>query len=201
MLAVKLSQSTTTEQGQSQQRRFWRTFPRNTGKLQRQNSIVKPSGANAYGFGVAPNGRTVAIESFSKDTELELWDVQTMLLLVRLPADAFTVAFSPDNKTLATGGRDGSILLWDLTRARRMHLFEGVLDDTAADIDLARKLAADPKRGVALLKPRLAAFAAADKRIAPLIAALDSDSFDERDDATRKLEKLGVDAAMWLARR
>jgi WD40 repeat protein len=47
-----------------------------------------------------------------------LWEVETGRLIVTFrghPTDVHALAFSPDNKLLASASYDGSILLWDLT--------------------------------------------------------------------------------------
>jgi hypothetical protein len=55
-------------------------------------------------------------------------------------------------------------------------------------------LTGSPKEAIALLKDRLPPVTAAEpKRVAPLIAALDSDQFAERDKAMTELEKIGLD--------
>jgi hypothetical protein len=68
-----------------------------------------------------------------------------------------------------------------------------------ADADAARAylsivaLTGSPKEAVPFLKARLLPLTVADpKRVAPLLAALDSDQFAERDKAMTELEKLGL---------
>ena len=47
---------------------------------------------------------------------LKLWDTATHRELVNIETyGVFSLAFSPDSKTLASAAKDGTILLWDLT--------------------------------------------------------------------------------------
>jgi RNA polymerase sigma factor (sigma-70 family) len=118
----------------------------------------------------------------------------------------FTLAFGPDSKTLTSGNRDSTALIWDLgavpadTRGLTKEHVEACWTDLAGDADKAwqatRKLAAMPERSVPLLREHVRPIAAADNQnIARLVADLDSDKFAVRDRAGAELDKLGETVA------
>jgi len=86
----------------------------------------------------SPDGLTVATGAGSADARSEeqlfepvgaavLWDVRTGRLLRLLPHQArvLSLAYAPDGRTLATGGEDGSVRLWDPETGRPRHLLAG----------------------------------------------------------------------------
>jgi WD40 repeat protein len=151
------------------------------------------------------DGRSLAVAS----ERVELWDPKTGRPWAALPSDhrdgVAGLAFSPDGRTLASGGRDGTILLWDVSGLKadgpaqlvtfpeqELKTWIDKLDDTAGQEQAALVLAASPSQSM----PRLAAILRGTKlpdqaRVRRLVADLDSEDFDDREAATRELVKLG----------
>ena len=85
---------------------------------------------------LSPDGKTLASgidltnKPEAKDLNLTicLWDVASGKLLRRIPGphnQALCVVFSPDGKTLASGGADKALHWWDLARGKELHRFPG----------------------------------------------------------------------------
>jgi WD40 repeat protein len=115
-----------------------------------------------------------------------------------------SLAFSPDSKLLISAGRDSTGLVWDLLGQSTSpkdtldkESFEKCWStlasaDAAAAYKAIWQLVASPKESVPFLAEKLKPVAEVDaKRIAALIAALDSEKFAEREQATTDLAKLG----------
>jgi WD40 repeat protein len=85
---------------------------------------------------ISPNGRWLASGSGSRGSGemadepgiVQMWDLSTRDLIFQKleghPAPVTSVAFSPDNKRLASGGRDGTIRLWDTTTGQLVFTLE-----------------------------------------------------------------------------
>jgi WD40 repeat protein len=162
----------------------------------------------------SPDGRLVA--SGGSERLVRVWEVATGRLLHTFPGHQTGVeslAFSPDGAILASGAADATILLWNAAKLRPgpadADAAEPVLTaeqvnkswDDLADAD-ARKtframqaLAAAPRSSVPRLKELLRPVDAAEaQKIGPLLNDLDSNKYDVREKATRKLAALGEDA-------
>jgi Tol biopolymer transport system component len=156
----------------------------------------------------APDGKTVAVAG--DDKEVRLFDASTGKEARRfggLQGKINGLAFSPDGKRIVTAGADGTAVVWDLTRdekppAKDLKLTAKELDALWADLggEDARKsyaalrtLRAAPADALPFLRERLKPKAATvdEKKIAALIADLDSDNFDTREKAQKELEDLG----------
>jgi RNA polymerase sigma factor (sigma-70 family) len=170
----------------------------------------------------APDGRTGAL--------VDGWGIRVVDLLTgkRLAAHAApdvtcdttdrgcgtqTLVFAPDGRTLTSGHRDGSVLLWKVprpaddspgavTEADHDRLWAELASESPA---LARaavdRLARHPAAATALLAARFRpAPAPADPAVAALVKDLDSDAFATREEATRRLRELGAKAEPALRR-
>lgn len=78
---------------------------------------VTPSTAiigDLVAIAVHPNGKTLAIATRTDDVRLMTIGEKEQRKFLHLREGVTTLAFSPDGKTLATGLKDGRILLWKL---------------------------------------------------------------------------------------
>jgi RNA polymerase sigma factor (sigma-70 family) len=152
------------------------------------------------------DGKTLA--SGGADGDVRLWEVATGKERWRFAGHRHPVrsgTFSGDGRLLATGSADTTVLVWDLAAPagpvpnapRSARDLDALWADLAAE-DARRAyqaigaLAGADAQGVSLLKDRLAVVRPAeDGRIGRLVADLDSDSFEAREQATRQLEAFG----------
>lgn len=70
-----------------------------------------------YNENFSPDGRIIAVPSIgSRKPGFKLWDARTGQLLAVADEAVQPVAFTPDGKTMLTGGPKGEVLLWDIIR-------------------------------------------------------------------------------------
>jgi hypothetical protein len=121
--------------------------------------------------------------------------------------EALNVAFSPDGTLLVSTSSDRTLLTWDVggrlarrptepTAAELTALWNELAGAEGAKAFQAEQtLMAYPKQATAVFAERLRPAPAADaKRLAALVADLDSDQFAEREKAERELRDLGEQA-------
>jgi RNA polymerase sigma factor (sigma-70 family) len=186
--------------------------------------VVKDAGY-ATGVAFSPNGRWLALANtggyyFEVKGKVVAKDFENReaVRLVRV-ADGKVVhqflghvggighlGFAPDGRTLASGGHDTTVLLWDVKDAEWARPKEGppLKDEELAALWAALRgeageahramvrLIAFPAQAVPFLAEQVRPLVVVEPaRVAALIATLDSPQFAERDEATRELKKLG----------
>jgi WD40 repeat protein len=154
----------------------------------------------------SPDGRLMAVAQYERPTRLlDVLSGEEVGAFDGGGSEASRVAFSPDGRTLATS-EDTSALIWPLTGPaaarhpeadglsadQRETAWEDLADADAARAYLAmRALADDPERSPGFLQERLEENADAARRMHRLIAGLDNDDFDEREQAEAELRRMG----------
>ena len=175
---------------------------------------------NPAAFGFSPDGRLLAVgtqDLAGRKTRVRLYEVITGTVRHEFSGhdgQITALAFSPDSKRLATGSNDTTVLVWDLTGRIGEEAAKGKLtaEETAklwtslSDSDARaahralRRLADSPEETLALLTKQIQSGGkdVETDSIAKLIAALDSDVFEERQKAASDLATLGKTAAPTL---
>jgi WD40 repeat protein len=109
-----------------------RIYDARTGLLRRVIGSDPSRGVRALAF--APDGATIASGGLEMDRTLKQWDVRTGALvrtvvsghdtLGQLYAEIHSVAFAPGGKLVASAGRDGRVVVWDIEAGRLRYRLE-----------------------------------------------------------------------------
>jgi WD40 repeat protein len=163
----------------------------------------------------SPSGRVLAWDESRQRRVIRLVELASGQEIRRFDGDQgliHALAFAPDGRTLASGGSDSAILLWDLTGRTRGGRAPARLTSKDAD-KLWAELAGEASRAyqalgtlavsaetvLPLFRKRLQPIAPPEpKYVARLIANLDDNDFAVREEASRALEKLDELAAAAL---
>jgi WD40 repeat protein len=144
----------------------------------------------------SPDGRTLGGGGMY-DPTLYLWETATGLLRHRLRGHEGRIAaliFSADGTRLLSGSEDTTALIWDLTGASQRppaHWDELASADAETAYQAVRVFAASAS-AVAFLRKQMQPIPTPDaETVARRIAALDADTFAQREQARKDLEKLG----------
>jgi WD40 repeat protein len=181
---------------------FWKS---ETGQLLRSIPIAVPEEWDPC-YALSPDGKLFAAPAEANwrkgEGGIRLWDTTSGELLAHLKGHAGAVtalAFSWDGKLLASGSRDTTILVWDMSKVRLLVLGDKLAAATGGITSrIVKKLAETPEEVMPMLQERLRRVADVEARAIPLIADLQSDNFKVRQQATQELEKLGPGAELTL---
>jgi WD40 repeat protein len=165
--------------------------------------------SSRYGVTFSPDGRSLAVCG-GENSPLGLWEAATaqpIRTFVGHSCSITSLRFSSDGRMLATGIADSSILLWDLTgrmkqgRLQKVHLRPQDLEARWTDLAAGEasradravwELVAGADQSIPFLQKHIQPAKPVDpRRIAPLLADLDSKQFATRRRATRALEQWG----------
>ncbi|HTU92920.1 MAG TPA: sigma-70 family RNA polymerase sigma factor [Gemmataceae bacterium] len=171
-----------------------------------------------YTLAFSPDGKWLAGVGHDFDWKIYIWEVNTGLKVRAFPGHvsggSWSIAFAPDGRSLASGGKNSSILLWDFTGRMKDGRLQTVKwssrelekrwNDLASRdgpraVQAIWDLVASPGQAVPLLRQRSHPAPTPDaKLVEGLIRDLDSEDFETRIKAMEELEKIvdGAEAAL-----
>jgi hypothetical protein len=142
--------------------------------------------------------------AFAEGGGLRVWDLAAKREIWRNVdpvRTAYSLAFSPDRRTLAAGYDDTTILIWSLPQPDNGKPIPAnertAIWDTLASSDVVAahasmwRLVDDPATAIPLLRERAPPIYVAPNTILPLVQDLGSADFKTREAAERKLKQLG----------
>jgi Tol biopolymer transport system component len=182
-----------------------------TGKT--KDAFRDRSNGTIVGLAFSPDGKTVA--AVYENGQIDLWEVGTRKRRATLrgqKANTAPIVFSPDGRTLASGRSDGFIQLWDLASVKQkvpnaeetVRLWAALEGgDAILAYRAIRTLTAFPTQTLPLLRKQLQTrlvTAEEARKLDALVADLDGDAFETREQAGKKLKRCGVAAVAALRR-
>jgi WD40 repeat protein len=186
-----------------------RIWDATTGReLQALGEPLQPGEANrCLGVVFAPDGRSLAAGYDDRTTRV--WELVSGRERARFEGHygvPLGLAYSADGSLLATGGSDHLAYVWDaqgrhalprrqdeFTREELDRLWGGLANEDARQAyRVFQSLVGTSKQTVALLREHLQPIPAVDeRRLVGLVANLDSDQFEAREDTTKQLREVG----------
>jgi WD40 repeat protein len=170
---------------------------------------------------ISPDGRLIAIgvttpDAYTREnvriagkSKVMVWEIASASLRFEYTGhegQVTSLTFSPDGKTLASGGQDTTILLWDLSGKRTpksaalssselAQLWASLKERPGKEAEtVLRKLAGQPSESVNFLRENLKPIAGkkiSDETIKGLLVNLESPRFAVREKASKEIEALG----------
>lgn len=203
------------QRGQAGLRHFISVWDVATGREVRRLPITRPDGSPAHLASAAfsSDGRMLVVGQFVENLlggkgapVVSVWDVQAGQECRKFGSHegaVLTVAFAPDDRSVASGSDDGTILCWNLIKDdaklpaeldadRLQALWTDLAGDAPRAFDAVWLLSARPKEVLPLLKKNLSPVKSAPQEpIEKLIEELGRENFAVRDRAMKELEKFG----------
>jgi WD40 repeat protein len=212
------------QRGQAAPRNFISVWDVATGREVRRLPITRPDGSPVHLASAAfsSDGRMLVVGQYVEnllgmkgEPAVSVWDVmagQECRKFGNHEGAVLSVAFAPDDRSVASGSDDGTILCWNLiddsvkqpaeiNADRLQALWKDLGGDAPRALDAYWLLSAQPKQVVPFLKENLRPVPPSPQEpIEKLIDDLGKENFVVRERAMKALEKLGDKAVPALTR-